>query len=220
MSCLPHITHTHKHPKQHTQTTQQKSTPADPRCGSLGYSPRQRCRRGHGKCKSFPRDDATKPPHLTAFMGFKAGMTHIVREVDKPGSKLHKKETCEPVTVIEAPPMVVIGVVGYCPTHRGLRSLSTVWAEHLDESVKRRFYKNWYKAKRKAFSRYAKKYASPQGVAADLDAIRKNCTVVRALAHTQVRDTERKKKRRFFFPCFFCSCFFGSSCGCLLAFLV
>lgn len=157
-----------------------------PRCGSLGYSPRKRCRRGRGKCKSFPRDDASKPPHLTAFMGFKAGMTHIVREVDKPGSKLHKKETCEPVTIIEAPPMVVVGVVGYAVTHRGLRSLATVWAEHLDEQVKRRFYKNWYKAKRKAFSRYAKKYSAEGGVSADLDAIRKNCAVVRVLAHTQV----------------------------------
>ena len=28
-------------------------------------------------------------------MGYKAGMTHITRDVDKPGSKLHKKETCE-----------------------------------------------------------------------------------------------------------------------------
>jgi len=25
-----------------------------------------------------------------------------------------------------------------------------VWAEHLSEEVKRRFYKNWYKAKKKA----------------------------------------------------------------------
>lgn len=24
--------------------------------------------------------------HLTAFLGYKAGMTHIVREVDRPGS--------------------------------------------------------------------------------------------------------------------------------------
>ena len=28
-------------------------------------------------------------------MGYKAGMTHILREVEKPGSKLHKKETVE-----------------------------------------------------------------------------------------------------------------------------
>lgn len=65
-------------------------------------------------------------------------MTHIVREVEKPGSKLHKKETCEPVTIIECPPMVVVGVVGYVKTPRGLRSLNTVWAEHLSEEVKRR----------------------------------------------------------------------------------
>ena len=39
------------------------------------------------------QDDPSKAPHLTAFMSYKAGMTHIVREVDRPGSKLHKKET-------------------------------------------------------------------------------------------------------------------------------
>lgn len=36
--------------------------------------------------KAFPKDDPTKPPKLTAFLGYKAGMTHIVREVEKPGS--------------------------------------------------------------------------------------------------------------------------------------
>ncbi|OEH76984.1 60s ribosomal protein [Cyclospora cayetanensis] len=39
--------------------------------------------------KAFPKDDASKPPHLTAFMGYKAGMTHIVREVERPGSSFH-----------------------------------------------------------------------------------------------------------------------------------
>ncbi len=58
--------------------------------------------------------------------------------MEKPGSKLHKKETCETVTIIEAPPMVVVGVVGYIKTPRGLRSLNTVWSEHLDDAVKRR----------------------------------------------------------------------------------
>ena len=68
---------------------------ADPRHGSLGFLPKKRCRRGKGKIKSFPKDDKSQPPKLTAFMGYKAGMTHIVRDVDKPGSKLHKKETAE-----------------------------------------------------------------------------------------------------------------------------
>ena len=92
-------------------------------------------------------------------MGYKAGMTHILREVEKPGSKLHKKETCEPVTIVECPPMCVVGLVGYVMTPRGLRSLQTVWAQHLDESVKRKFYKNWYKSKKTAFTKYASEYS-------------------------------------------------------------
>ena len=63
-----------------------------PRHGSLGFLPRKRTRHIQGKIKSFPKDDESKAPCLTAFMTFKAGMTHIVRDVDKPGSKLHKKE--------------------------------------------------------------------------------------------------------------------------------
>jgi len=55
-------------------------------------------------------------------------MTHIVRDVDKVGSKLHKKEVVEAVTIIETPPMVIVGLVGYIDTPRGLRALTTVWA--------------------------------------------------------------------------------------------
>lgn len=54
---------------------------------------------------SFPKDDAKKPVHLTAAMGYKAGMTTIVRDLDRPGAKLHKKEIVEAVTVIETPPV-------------------------------------------------------------------------------------------------------------------
>ncbi|EOD37150.1 60S ribosomal protein L3, partial [Emiliania huxleyi CCMP1516] len=111
-----------------------------PRHGSLGFLPRKRASRHRGKVKSFPKDDRSKAPHLTAFLAYKAGMTHILRDVDKPGSKAHKKEVVEAVTVLEAPPMVVVGMVGYVETAKGLRALTTVWAEHLNDEVKRRFY--------------------------------------------------------------------------------
>jgi large subunit ribosomal protein L3e len=54
-----------------------------PRHGSLGFCPRRRTRRHRGRIRSFPRDDPSKPVHLTAFPGFKAGMTHILRDVNK-----------------------------------------------------------------------------------------------------------------------------------------
>ncbi|KAH9529099.1 60S ribosomal protein L3, variant 2 [Dermatophagoides farinae] len=114
-----------------------------PRHGSLAFTPKKRSKRHRGKVKAFPKDDPTKPIHLTAFVAYKAGMTHIVREVDKPGSKVNKKEVVEAVTILEAPPMVVVGVVGYIETPKGLRPFKTVWAEHLSEECRRRFYKNW-----------------------------------------------------------------------------
>jgi large subunit ribosomal protein L3e len=55
--------------------------------------------------RSFPKDDPKKPVHLTAAMGYKAGMTTIVRDLDRPGAKSHKKEVVEAVTVIETPPV-------------------------------------------------------------------------------------------------------------------
>ena len=63
-----------------------------PRHGSLGFLPRQPARRFRGKVKSFPKDDQTKACHLTAFMGYKAGMTHILRDVDKPGSSASRPD--------------------------------------------------------------------------------------------------------------------------------
>ncbi|PSC70373.1 60S ribosomal L3 isoform B [Micractinium conductrix] len=177
-----------------------------PRHGNLGFLPKKRCRRGKGKVKSFPKDDASKPPHLTAFMGYKAGMTHIVRDVEKPGSKAHKKESAEAVTIIETPPMVVVGIVGYVQTVRGTRSLNTtvrgtrslntVWAEHLSEEVKRRFYKNWYKSKKKAFTKYSKKYADgKKEIEAEVAELKKHCCAIRVLAHTQVRKVPINQKK-------------------------
>jgi large subunit ribosomal protein L3e len=159
-----------------------------PRHGSLGFLPRKRSRRYRGKVKSFPRDDQSKPCHLTAFMGYKAGMTHIVREMDKLGSKMHKKEVVEAVTIVECPPMIAVGVVGYIETSRGLRALTTVWAAHLGEEFKRRWYKHWARSKKKAFSKYVKKYTEKKAdIDRELNKIKKYATVVRLIAHTQVR---------------------------------
>jgi large subunit ribosomal protein L3e len=160
------------------------------------------------------KDDPKKPVHLTAIMGYKAGMTHVVRDLDRPGSsmflhpylfcfsdllstEMHKREVVEAVTVVETPPLIVVGVVGYVETPRGLRTLTTVWASHLSNELKRRFYKNWYRSKKKAFTRYAKKHAEDGGksLERELERIRKYCTVVRVLAHTQISKTGLAQKK-------------------------
>jgi large subunit ribosomal protein L3e len=166
-----------------------------PRRGSLGFLPRKRTTKYRGKIRSFPRDDASKAPHLTAFIGYKAGMTHIVREADKPGSKIHKKEVVEAVTIIETPPIVVVGVVGYIKTPQGLRSLTSVFAAHLSEEVRRRFYKQWYRSKKKAFTKYSKKFVENKAeIDSKIAKIKKYSAVVRVIAHTQIRKTPLTSK--------------------------
>jgi len=123
-------------------------------------------------------------------------MSHIVREFDKPGSKLHKKEVVEAVTIFETPPIIVVGVVGYVDTPRGLRSLATVWAAHLGQEVLRRFYKKWYRSKKKAFTKYAKKMVEhKEGFDQQVARIKKYCSVVRVIAHTQTTKLGLRQKK-------------------------
>ena len=163
-----------------------------PRKGSLAYLPKRRTRHHHGRIRHFPRDDAAKPVHLTAFMGYKAGMTHVVKYFERrEGKKVIKKDIVHACSVVECPPMKVVGMVGYIQTPRGMRTLATVWAAQLDNDVKRRFYKNWMNSKKKAFSKYADRFKqddkSKTSIKRDLERIKKYCTTVRVLCATQVR---------------------------------
>jgi large subunit ribosomal protein L3e len=124
-------------------------------------------------------------------MGYKAGMTHVLREIDRVGSKLHKGEKVEAVTIVETPPVVIVGIVGYMETPRGLKALTTVWSQHLSEDVLRRFYKNWLKSKKsdrkpRAFTKYAQKWQeNSQDIQKAIKRISKYAAVVRAIIHTQ-----------------------------------
>merc|ERR1711970_95850 len=169
-----------------------------PRHGSMGFYPKKRASRLRPKVKAFPKDDPSKPVHVTSFLGYKAGMTHIVRVSDKPGSKLNKKEVVEAVSIVETPPMVCVGVVGYIETPRGLRNFKSVWAEHLGEECRRRFYKNWHKSKKRAFTNASKKWTDDVGkkeIEADLAKIKKYCCTVRIIAHTQVKLLRKRIKK-------------------------
>lgn len=169
-----------------------------PRHGSLKFLPKKRCVRPRGKPKSFPKDDASKPIHLTAFVGFKAGMTHVVREAEKPGSAINKKEVVEPVSIIETPPLKVVGVTGYIDTPDGPRSIKTVWAAHLSDEVRRRFYKSWYSSKKKAFTKASKRWETDDGkksIERDLAMLKKYSKSIRAICHTQMKDLSLRQKK-------------------------
>lgn len=171
-----------------------------PRHSNLGFMPKRRTRHYRGRVRHFPKDDATKPVHLTAFVGYKAGMTHVVKYQERrEGKKVIKKDVVHACSVVECPPMKIVGMVGYIETPRGLRALQTVWAAHLDDDVKRRFYKNWMNAKKKAFTKQALKHKCDKkdknSVHRQMDRIRKYCSVVRVIAATQVRKLKLRQHK-------------------------
>merc|ERR1711991_1308899 len=96
----------------------------------------------------------------------------------------------EAVTVLEAPPMVVVGIVAYKETPVGLKSLGTVWAHHVSTAFKRRYYKNWKQSAQKAFTQLKRFQKTRSGVAATaktLQRFAKKGVVVRVIAHTQAQ---------------------------------
>jgi len=92
--------------------------------------------------------------------------------------------------------MVVVGIVGYVRTPRGLRTLTTTWAAHLSDDVRRRFYKNWYRSKKKAFQKYQARVAkAPEDIDKAIERIKRHCQVVRVLAHTQTAKLPLRLKK-------------------------
>lgn len=165
-----------------------------PRHGSLAFLPRKRSKRHRGKCKAFPQDPKSGDCYLTAFIGYKAGMTHILRELTRPNSKAHKKDIVEGVTILETPPMVAVGYVGYQNTVRGLKAVGTVWADNLGEEFKRRHYKHWGKGQnRRAFTQAR----SEEDNAKIEKRIIENCDVIRLICHTQMKEvlTQFRQKK-------------------------
>uniref|UniRef100_A0A2K5BXV7 60S ribosomal protein L3 n=1 Tax=Aotus nancymaae TaxID=37293 RepID=A0A2K5BXV7_AOTNA len=142
-----------------------------PRHGSLSFLPRKRSSRHRWKVKNFPKDDPSKAFHLTAFVGYKTGMTHIMREVNRPVSSRgcdHYGDTT----------MVVVAIVGHVETPQGLWTFKTVFAEHMSDECKRR----------QAFTKYYKKWQDEDGkkqLEKDFSSMKKSCQVIRVIAHTQ-----------------------------------
>jgi len=107
-------------------------------------------------------------------------------------------EICDSVTVIETPPLVVVGIVSHIKTPRGLRSLNTIFIKNLSEEVRRYFYKNWYASKkRKAFTKYSDKYnRNKKLIEIEFDEIKRYCCVMRVLCHTQIREMSKFKRKK------------------------
>ncbi|MFX1574418.1 MAG: 50S ribosomal protein L3 [Promethearchaeota archaeon] len=82
-----------------------------PRHGSLAFLPRKRAATIKSRVRNWINngDDII----LLGFAGFKVGMTHIIYIEDQPNSPYYGKELLKPVTIIEVPPLLLIGLRVY-----------------------------------------------------------------------------------------------------------
>ncbi len=82
-----------------------------PRHGSLAFLPRKRASTIKSRVRNWI--DYGDDINLLGFAGFKVGMTHIIYIEDQPNSPYYGKELLKPVTIIEVPPLILIGLRVY-----------------------------------------------------------------------------------------------------------
>jgi len=106
-----------------------------PKRGSRAFSPRKRAKNINGRVRFWP--EAGGDPHLLGFAGYKAGMTHAFVIEDRTHSPDFGMEMKNAATIIDVPPMNIVGIRGYEKTYDGLKAIAEAWMEDLPIDVLR-----------------------------------------------------------------------------------
>jgi len=155
-----------------------------PRKGSVAFSPRKRAAKETPRVKSWPNQDESK---LLGLAGYKVGMTHaMITDTDK-NSPTNGMEIFTPVTVLEVPPVVVMGIRAYEKTSRGLKVITEVIADNLDEELSRKI-------------SLPKKYNKSEAIAKIKEVI-EFTEDIKLLVHTNPKVTSVPKKKPEIFEC-------------------
>jgi len=106
-----------------------------PRRGSMQIWPRKRAKRAFARIRSWgPQDNS----ELQAFVGYKAGMTHIIAKDNSPNTMFKKDKIAVPVTIIECPPLKSLSLRFYQNSYVGSQLISEVYSKNLDKEIKKR----------------------------------------------------------------------------------
>ena len=107
-----------------------------PNRGSMAFSPRKRARSETPHITSWAAVEGDEPKIL-GFAGYKVGMSHIMAVDYRKKSTTAGQEIRMPVTIVEIPPMKVIGARGYIQDTYGLRTLTEAWEKKIDKDLER-----------------------------------------------------------------------------------
>ncbi len=119
-----------------------------------------------------------KEAKLLGFAGYKAGMLSIIIVDNRPKSPTKGEELKRAVTIIESPPLKVLGIRLHKATPYGVKVLGEVWAHLQDKGLARRL----------------DLPEKPNGTLEQLKQKLQHAVEVRVLVYTQPRDTGIGKK--------------------------
>jgi len=106
-----------------------------PREGSLAFYPRKRAARIYPNIDTYPSIDKTIP---LAFAAYKVGMGHVIALDNRKNSPTYGMQISIPITILEVPPLKVIGVRFYQKTIRGLKVLTEIYSKDLPKELERK----------------------------------------------------------------------------------
>ncbi len=106
-----------------------------PHRGSMGYWHRKRAKR------QYPRVNWKEVSGVTGGVGFaayKAGMSHAIIIDNRKNTPTKNKPIFWPVTILEAPPLKIIGLRFYKDTPYGKKTISQILTKKFDKNLKRK----------------------------------------------------------------------------------
>ncbi|MBI2547105.1 MAG: 50S ribosomal protein L3 [Candidatus Aenigmarchaeota archaeon] len=106
-----------------------------PREGSKAYWPKKRTIRIYPNLATYPKTDK---PKIMGFAGYKASMLHAIIFDNRKGSLTFGQEVSTPITVVDCPPLKVIGLRAYTNSVDGLKTLSEAVVKDLDKDFPRK----------------------------------------------------------------------------------
>jgi large subunit ribosomal protein L3 len=103
-----------------------------PRRGTLQFWPRVRAQRETARVRRWASVKDVKP---LGFVGYKAGMTHVIAVDNRPKSLSKDEEISLAATIIECPPMKVAGINFYKKSMFANNLISTVFSSTIDKEL-------------------------------------------------------------------------------------
>ena len=107
-----------------------------PRHGSLAFLPRKRAAVIKGRVRHWSQKEGQS--NFLGFAGFKAGMTHITYIEDQKNSAYYGKELMKPVSIIEVPPLILIGIRVYNEDQYGKYIIGEIFTQNPNNFLNRK----------------------------------------------------------------------------------